>query len=103
MKLSYDKDADAFTIVFSKEKVVRDDQISEDVFAGFSKSGSLVEIQVLDVSYNSDVWLTVELVAKILNKSERTILRWIEKGTLPAKKMGKEYRINPEDVQELAA
>ncbi len=103
MKLSYDKDADAFTIVFSKEKVVRDDQISENVFAGFSKSGELVEVQVLDISHNDKAWLTVELVAKILGKSERTILRWIDKGTLPAKKVGKEYRIDPEVVQELAA
>ena len=103
MKLSYDKDADAFTVVFSKEKVVRDDQISEDVFAGYSKAGDLVEIQVLDISYDDKVWLTVDLTAKILGKSERTILRWIEKGTLPAKKVGKEYHIDPSVVQELAA
>lgn len=103
MKLSYDKEADAFTIVFSKEKVVRDKQVSEDVFAGYSKSGELVELQVIDISEQDKVWLTVELTAKILDKSERTILRWIEKGSLPAKKVGKEYRIDPEAVQDLAS
>jgi excisionase family DNA binding protein len=45
----------------------------------------------------------VDLVAKILGKSERTILRWIENGTLPAKKVGREYHIDPEVVDVLAS
>jgi excisionase family DNA binding protein len=103
MKLSYDKDADALTITFKKDKIVKDDEISENLFAGFTQSGALAQIQVLDISESDDAWLTVDLVAKILGKSERTILRWIEKGTLPAKKVGKEYKIKPEYVDELAS
>lgn len=102
MKLSYDKDADALTFVLCNEKVEKDREIVDNIFAGFSKSGELVEVQILDVSRSNKPWLTVDLASKILGKSERTILRWIEKGTLPAKKVGKEYRIDPEDVDEIA-
>lgn len=103
MKLSYDKDADALTLKFKNKVIVRDEQIGEEVFAGFSNDGDLVEVQILDISESDKAWLTVDLVAKILGKSERTILRWIENGTLPAKKVGKEYRIDPEVVDELAS
>lgn len=103
MKISYDKSADALTLIFKKDRIVEDRPISDDVFAGFSKSGELVEIQVLDISSSEKTFLTVDLVAKLLGKSERTILRWIEKGTLPAKKVGKEYHIDPEVVDELAS
>ncbi len=103
MKLSYDKDADALTLKFKNKVIVRDEQIGEEVFAGFSNDGDLVEVQILDISESDKAWLTVDLVAKILGKSERTILRWIEKGTLPAKKVGKEYHIDPEVVDELAS
>ena len=103
MKISYDKDADALTIIFINEKIVKDKSISENVFAGFSKNGSLVELQVLDISSSEKTWLTVDVVAKILGKSERTVLRWIHKGTLPAKKVGKEYHIRPENIEDLAS
>ena len=103
MKLSQDKDADALTIILKKDKIVKDKEISENLFAGFSKSGELAQVQILEVSSSEDAWLTVDLVAKILGKSERTILRWIEKGTLPAKKVGKEYKIRPEYVDELVS
>lgn len=101
MKISYDKDADALTIILKKEKIVRDEAISENLFAGYTQEGELAEIQVLDISESDETWLTVDLVAKILGKSDRTILRWIEKGTLPAKKVGKEYKIRPESIDRL--
>lgn len=103
MKLSYDKDADALTIIFRNEKIVKDKFVSENVFAGFSKNGDLVEVQVIDISSSEKTWLTVDATAKILGKSERTILRWIQKGHLPAKKVGKEYRIDPENIGDLAS
>jgi excisionase family DNA binding protein len=103
MKISYDKDADALTIKFKNKSIVKDKQIATEVFAGFSKDGDLVEIQILDISDSDKAWLTVDLVAKILGKSERTILRWIEKGTLPAKKVGKEFHIDPAVLDDLAS
>jgi excisionase family DNA binding protein len=103
MKFSYDKDADAITLKFKNKVIVRDERIGDDIFAGFSIDGDLVEVQILDISESDKTWLTVDLVAKILGKSERTILRWIENGTLPAKKVGKEYHIDPEIVDELAS
>lgn len=103
MKLSYDKDADALTLVFKKKKIIIDKPVSENVFAGFSKDGDLVELQILDISKADKTWLTVDLAAKILNKSERTILRWIKQGTLTARKVGKEYQISPESISELAS
>ena len=103
MKLSFDKDADALTIVLKNDKIVRDEAVSENLFAGFSKSGELAQVQILEISNSEGTWLTVDLVAKIIGKSERTVLRWIEKGALPAKKVGKEYRIKPEYIEDLAS
>ena len=103
MKLSYDKTADALTLKFKNKVIVKDEQIGDDIFAGYSKDGDLVEIQILDISDSDKVWLTVDLVAKILGKSKRTILRWIENGTIPAKKVGKEYHIDPEIIDDLAS
>ena len=50
MKLSYDKDADALTIILKKDKIVKDKEVSENLFAGFSKSGELAQVQILEIS-----------------------------------------------------
>lgn len=103
MKISYDKDADALTLKFKNKFIVKDKKIGDEVFAGFSEDGDLVEVQILDISESDKVWLTVDLVAKLLEKSERTILRWIENGTLPAKKVGREYHIDPQVIDEFVS
>lgn len=101
MKITFDQDADALAIVLKSGKVAKDVFITDNIFAGYSKSGDLLEVQILDIEEDDQPYLTVELVSKALNKSERTILRWIEKGSLPAKKVGKEYRIKPKDIEGL--
>ncbi len=50
MKISYDKEADVLTIILKNGHIVKDIMLSENTFAGYS------------------------------NKSERTILQWIESG-----------------------
>ena len=103
MKITFDKKADALAIVFKEGRISRDDEIAPSVFAGFNRSGELIEIQVLDISKADHPWFTVEAAAKYLNKSERTILRWIESGKLKPKKLGREYRIKPEDLEKLVS
>ena len=103
MRISYDISADALCLEFRKGRIIRDEEISSGVFAGFSRAGELIEIQILDISKDQSPWLTVEAAAKILKKSERTILRWISSGKLRSKKVGKEYRIDPSDLEEVAS
>ena len=43
------------------------------------------------------------VVVKDTPISERTILRWIDQGKIPAKKVGKEYKINPEHISDLTS
>lgn len=50
MKISYDPKADALSIVFKRDTVVRDIKVAEQAFAGYSKINELVEIQILDFS-----------------------------------------------------
>lgn len=45
-------------------------------------------------------YLTVEQIAKELDLSEETILRWIRNKELKAYRLGKTYRITKEDYQE---
>lgn len=103
MKIAFDKKADALAIVFKEDRISRDDEIATNVFAGFNRSGELVEIQILEISKAEQPWFTVEAAAKYLNKSERTILRWIEAGKLKPKKVGREYRVMPEDLEKLVS
>lgn len=103
MKIAFDKKSDALAIVFKEGRISRDDEIASNVFAGFDRTGDLIEIQILDISKTDQPWFTVEAAAKYLNKSERTILRWIESGKLKPKKVGREYRIKPEDLEKLVS
>lgn len=99
MKITYDKEADAMAIILRKGRISKDVEIGEDVFAGYNRAGDLMEVQFLDVSEREEVWLTVEAAAVYLGKSEKTILRWIKAGKINPKKVGREYRIDPRDLE----
>jgi excisionase family DNA binding protein len=49
------------------------------------------------------VYLTVEDVAKQLQVSTYTVRRWLKSGKLPAIKLGKEWRISPDDLEAFLA
>lgn len=49
------------------------------------------------------VYLTVADVAKQLQISEDTVRRWIKSGKLPALKIGKEWRVDPEELKAFLA
>jgi excisionase family DNA binding protein len=101
MKIAMDKKSDALSITFKDGRVSRDQELADGVFAGFDRSGELVEIQILDISTRDRPWFTLEAAAKYLGKSERTLLRWIKDGKLKPKKVGREYHIEPEDLDKL--
>lgn len=103
MKITYDKSADALSLVFKKARISKDIPLAKNVFAGMTRTGELVEIQILDISQQEAPWFTLEAAARYLGKSERTLLRWIKSGQLKSKKIGKEYRILPEDLEKLAS
>jgi excisionase family DNA binding protein len=44
--------------------------------------------------------LTVEEVARRLNTTQGTVNRWIRDGLLPGYKVGREWRVAPEDFEE---
>jgi excisionase family DNA binding protein len=102
MKISYDKDIDALAIVMREGRISKDVEVSENVFAGFDRSGNLIELQILEVSKNEQPWFTLEAAAKYLDVSVRTLLRWIKSGKLKPTKVGREYRIKPEDLKKIA-
>ena len=103
MKIMYDKKADAMAVQFLDERISKDEQIAENVFAGYSREGSLVEIQIIDISSSDKPWFTVEAAAKYMDKSEKTILRWIKSGKIKPKKVGNEYRIAVQELKKLAS
>lgn len=103
MKISYDKKADAFSLILKEGRISRDMEIAEGIFAGFDRSGNVIEIQILGVSKLENPWMTLEATAKYLDISQRTLLRWIQSGKLKPKKVGKEYRIKPEELKKLVS
>ena len=48
-------------------------------------------------------FLTVPQVAATLDVTAQTIRNWIERGTLPALRVGRAFRVRREDVDELLA
>ena len=44
MKISYDKKADAFSLILKEGRISRDMEIAEGVFAGFDRKGDLIEM-----------------------------------------------------------
>ena len=103
MKIAYDKEADAMSVILKKGRVSKDIEVAKNVYAGFDRSGNLIEIQLLEISSKDRPWLTLEAAAIYLDKSERTLLRWIKDGKLKPKKVGREYRIDPRDLEDLAS
>ena len=47
--------------------------------------------------------LRVRDVAKLLNVSEQTVYRWVRERSLPAHRVGEQYRFNRVELQEWAA
>ncbi len=45
-------------------------------------------------------WFSVEEIAKHLSVSKETIYRWLERGKIPAHRMGKLWRFKPSEVDE---
>ena len=103
MKITYDKQADAMAIVLSEGRISKDVEVAENVYAGFDRKGSIIEIQLLEVSKMEAPWFTLEAAAKYLKVSERTLLRWIKSGKLKPSKVGREYRIKPADLKKIAS
>ena len=102
VKITYDRKADAIALVFGEGRVARDEKLSENAYAGYSREGKLLEIQVLHVSELENPWISLEAAAKILGKSARTVMRWIEAGKVNPPKVGRDYRFTAEMVQALA-
>lgn len=75
-------------------------EVAENVFAGFDRSGHLIEIQILEVSKAEAPWFTPEAAAKYLGISERTPLRWIKSGKVRPSKVGREYRVKPANFKK---
>lgn len=45
-------------------------------------------------------WLSVEEIAKHLGVSKETIYRWVEKGKIPANKVGRQWKFKVSEVDE---
>jgi excisionase family DNA binding protein len=50
-------------------------------------------------AYGENTYLSTEEVAKLLNVHSNTVARWIKSGKLPSTKIGREYRIPREAIE----
>ncbi len=103
MRITFDKKADAISLLFREGRVSKDVPISENVFAGYDREGNLIEVQILEASEMEQPWLSLEAAAKVIGKSARTLLRWIEAGEIKPPKVGRDYRFSPQLVARLGA
>lgn len=103
MRITFDKKADALSLIFREGRISKDVPISENVFAGYDRKGELIEVQILEASEMEQPWLSLEAAAKVIGKSTRTLLRWIEAGEISPPKVGRDYRFSPQLIQSLGA
>jgi excisionase family DNA binding protein len=47
-----------------------------------------------------DRWLSVEDIAEHLGVSKESIYRWLERGKIPAHRVGKQWRFQAEEVND---
>lgn len=45
--------------------------------------------------------LSTKDIAEMFNVHPRTVIRWIDSGILPAYKTGRDYKIEPHDIETL--
>lgn len=66
MKVIYDQDADALTIIFRDVPVEESDEDKEGVILDYDKDGNLVSIEILDASkrIKEPTSVTMELTRK---------------------------------------
>jgi excisionase family DNA binding protein len=103
MKIHFDKVAVAFCLILHEGHISKDMEVAHNVFADFDRSGRLIEIQILEVFYIEEPWMSLEAAAKYLHKSKRTLLRRIKDGKISPKKVGREYRIKPQELKKLVS
>jgi excisionase family DNA binding protein len=48
----------------------------------------------------AEKWISVDEVAEHLGVAAITIYRWLEKGRIPAHRVGKQWRFKPSEVDE---
>ncbi|GEM_PF-790126 len=101
MRITFDKKADAISLIFREGRISKDVPISENVFAGYDRTGNLIEVQILEASEMEQPWLSLEAAAKVIGKSSRTLLRWIEAGEINPPKVGRDYRFSPQLIESL--
>jgi excisionase family DNA binding protein len=49
---------------------------------------------------NIEPWLSVEEVSEHLKISKESVYRWLEKGKIPAHRLGKQWRFKASEVDE---
>lgn len=49
---------------------------------------------------STEKWLSVEEIAEHLGISKETIYRWLEKGKIPAHRVGKLWKFRPSEVDD---
>lgn len=48
----------------------------------------------------TEKWISVDEIAEYLGVATITIYRWLEKGRIPAHRVGKQWRFKPSEVDE---
>ena len=120
MRITYDPQADALYIEFSKAERACQQQVNDGTIIDLSADGEVVGIEILDAraTYGRDImrldfsllgdlqpeaeqYLTPQEAAQIAGVNKETILRKIRTGELAASRPGKNYLIRKADLHKM--
>jgi excisionase family DNA binding protein len=119
MKITYDSELDAMYISFSDAPRAKQQHVNDDTILDLSDSSEVLGIELLDATKNygsnivnldfsllgdffraSQLEYTTKEAAIILKVDKETVLRKIRTGELKAKRLGKSYRINKNELDK---
>jgi excisionase family DNA binding protein len=110
MKIEYDKDVDALSISFvDRPRSARTEEVSEGINLDFNSKGKLVAIEILDASRfasqeslnklpETSTELTLAEAAKESGLEPDTLRSLINKKRLPARKVGRDWKVDLADL-----
>ena len=108
MKLTYDEDADAATIVLTDAEVEETREIAVGVYADYDARGRLIALELLDAGKNYDLsgaeldapnpFLSLAAAGEMYGINPTTLRHQIARGVLKGVKAGRNWVVHHRDL-----
>ena len=110
MKLTYDEDADAMTMLLADAEVEETKEIASGIYADYDVQGKLIALEILDAGKNYDLsgveldapnpFLSLAAAGEMYGISPTTLRHQIARGVLKGVKAGRNWVVHHRDLHD---